>query len=61
MFIKRSLNTIKVSDPCSTYINSGRCYLVVSTYERARCSKYIRLGQSACSARTKAKMSLVAE
>ncbi len=56
MFIKRSPNTVEVSDPCSTYIASGRRYLVILTYKRTCYSKYIRLGRSSCSAKTKTKM-----
>jgi hypothetical protein len=61
MSIKRSLNTIKVSDPCSTYVASGRRCLVVSSYRRARYLEYIRLRQSSYSARSKAKMPSIAE
>jgi hypothetical protein len=61
MSIKRSLNIIEVSDPCSTYIASGCRYLVVSSYKQARYSEYIRLRQSSYSAYSKAKMPSVAE
>ncbi len=56
MFIKHSPNTVKVSNPCSTYVASGRRCLVMLTYERTRYSKYIRLGRSSYNAKTKTKM-----
>ncbi len=61
MFIKRSLNTIKVSDPYSTYIASSRRYLIISSYKRAYYSEYICLRQSSYSTRPKAKMPFVVE
>jgi hypothetical protein len=61
MSIKYSLNTVKVPDPCSTYIALGRCYLVISTYKQARYLEYIYLGQSSYSTCTKAKMPSIAE
>ncbi len=56
MFIKRSPNTIEVSDPCSTYVSSSRRCLVILTYERARYLEYIRLEQSSYSIKIKTKM-----
>jgi hypothetical protein len=61
MSIKRSPNTVEVSDPCSICIALGRRCLVVSTYKQACYSEYICLGRSSYSTRTKAKMPSVAE
>ncbi len=61
MSIKRSPNTIKVSNPCSTYIASSRRCLVILSYKQACYSEYIRLRQSSYSACPKAKMPSVVE
>jgi hypothetical protein len=61
MSIKRSSNTIKVSDPCSTYIASSRRCLVISSYKQACYLEYIRLRQSSYNARSKAKMPSIIE
>jgi hypothetical protein len=61
MSIKRSPNTVKVSYPYTTCISSSRRCLIMSTYKRAYCSKYIRLRRSSYSIEVKTKMSSLLE
>ncbi len=59
MFIEHSPNTVEVSDPCFTYVASGRQCLIILTYKRTRYSEYICLGRSSYSIKTKTKMPFV--
>jgi hypothetical protein len=61
MSIKRSPNTVEVSNPYSTYIASSYYYLVISSYKQACYSEYIYLGRSSYSTCSKAKMPSIAE